>query len=85
MKSRSCIARGYTCVLVFPFCVTLHASTIATITANASYEAPVGGFKIPCSQTSQTDPASVSCVLNSPAFPQVSYRASATAADGDIA
>ena len=64
--------------------MTLHASTMATVTADAAYEAPIGSFNVPCSQTSQTDPASVSCVLNSGAYPQVSYRASATAADGDI-
>ncbi|HLJ13654.1 MAG TPA: hypothetical protein VKV15_04100 [Bryobacteraceae bacterium] len=64
--------------------MTLHASTIATVSARAFYSTPAISWNIPCSQTSQTDPASASCVLNSSAYPQADYNASATVADGDV-
>ncbi|HLJ12963.1 MAG TPA: hypothetical protein VKV15_00585 [Bryobacteraceae bacterium] len=79
------IAHRYAyCALAFPLCLTLQASTMATVTADAFYSAPGISYSFPCSQTSQSDPASASCVLNSSAYPQVDYRASATVADGEI-
>lgn len=80
MRVKSSIAgRCVCCALSFPLCLTLHASTIGTVTASVSYEAFPGDFYVPCSQT---DPSSASCVLS---YPQVDSRSSATAADGDIA
>src|SRR5579872_4064271 len=85
MKFTSSIAHRYiSCAFAFPLCMTLHASTIATVSARAFYSTPAISWNIPCSQTSQTDPASASCVLNSSAYPQADYNASATVADGDV-
>src|SRR5579872_269315 len=65
-----------------PLCVGLHASTIATVSGIASYDSP-GGYYIPCSQTSQADPATASCSFNSRQDWQAAYSITATASDGE--